>query len=226
MIKKWQWMYWINHFIVAANAFVFIYACSAVDTWYVMPCVIVTILSLAPVFISYLYWPVIKRVDVSAQYFNDLFVKKVSVSLPLILIIQTWSWWGGGAAILGGSIIASWLGNAVFWFVGAKDLNCVLPAVSNIGAEYGRAQIADNVFHQINSASDLPMTAGANNAYYSVNSVRRDVGVMPLISSATSTLSEVSHHEIFNPASGLPMVNSSFDCHGNVYGTTSTGSDY
>ncbi|ELY5940675.1 hypothetical protein SNN83_003803 [Cronobacter malonaticus] len=176
-MKKWKFLYWLNHIAVITNALLYLYntlgVCDALNF------IVATILSIAPVFISCLYWPVIFRVDVSSQYFNNLFTRKVSRSLPLILLIQAWSWWGGGVAILGGSIIASWLGNAVFWFVGAKDLNCVLPEVSNRGQVNRRVKINSGVSRKINPATGLPMVGAVDvkGNYYGVPA--RASGVYP-----------------------------------------------
>lgn len=223
MTGLWKVFFWINHVFIALNAVVFSCFLMPISSWYIMPCLIVTALCMAPIFYSLMLWLAIKDRDIGHLYLFRLFFRKAVMSLPLILLIIAWSWWSGGMAIFGGGIVASWLGNIIFWTFKRHDLLAVLP-------ETGESR--QSVRHQLpdaNGVVPVPLFSamtGSISGY--VNTGATETHATPFaslaanISSVANVSSDTQRYDTFNPASGLPMVNSAFDSQGNVYGTSSS----
>ena len=223
MIRQWMFFYWANHVAIVANAVCFSCYFMPIDSWFIMPCLIVGALCMVPVFFSFILWPSIKNKGICHLFLRQLFFKKISASLSVTLLGFAWAWWGGGMAILGGSVVASILGNIVFWMVKRHELSAVLPDIAAArqthAARMECAPVADSI-------------SGVGYSYCGdVMSSISETSFSPLTNPAqfmTSTVStvDVRHHDSFNPASGLPMVNSAFDSQGNVYGTNSANNGY
>lgn len=225
MTGLWKCFFWINHAVIAVNAVLFSCFLIPNNSWYIMPCLIVTTMCMAPMFYSLILWSAIKDKNIGCLYLLRLFFRKTIVSLPLILLILAWAWWGGGMAIFGGGIVASWLGNIIFWMSKRHDLSAVLPetVTSRQPLHYRLPDVAGVEPTPIFSAMTGSMR-GCNNtdAIMSATGTPSDPFMVPTANTAVN----VHLHDTFNPASGLPMVNSGFDSQGNVYGTSSSGSYY
>lgn len=120
MIRKWMLFYWINYVVILFNAILYSITFISISYLNVMPSVISFIISMVPMFFSLVSWPAIRKLDANHVYLDNVFMKKMVVSLFTIVVILAWSWWGGGLALLGGSIVASWSGWFMFWIVGKK----------------------------------------------------------------------------------------------------------
>ncbi|MGR7043403.1 hypothetical protein ACU63Y_20735 [Klebsiella aerogenes] len=221
MIRQWMFLYWVNHFIIAANAIYFSYCFMPIDSWFVMPCLIVSVMCMVPMFFSFTCWSALRVNNDYDLYLLNIFFKKVIVSTPFILLIFAWAWWGGGMAILVGSVIASWLGNIVFWVVDQDALSAVLPertASRQCSFRGNQADAAVSVYMSNFSGAGNTMLDGGccnkNNEYVNTSV---SVGY-----STTNTMADTSRYDSFNPASGLPMAGSGFDVQGNTYGTNSS----
>lgn len=127
MIRKWMLCYWINYVVIFFNAILFSGNFISISYLNIMPCVISFTLCMVPMVFSLVSWSAIRKLDANHVYLDNVFMKKMVVSFFTIVAILAWSWWGGGLAVLGGSIVASWSGWFIFWMVGKKDLSCLFP---------------------------------------------------------------------------------------------------
>lgn len=157
MIRKWMLFYWINYVVILFNAILYSITFISISYLNVMPSVISFIISMVPMFFSLVSWPAIRKLDANHVYLDNVFMKKMVVSLFTIVVILAWSWWGGGLALLGGSIVASWSGWFMFWIVGKKDLSCLFPEQKkNFVVPCNRGHEMINSF-DINPTTGLPM---------------------------------------------------------------------
>ena len=220
-----MFFYWVNHFVIAANAIYLSYCFMSFDSWFVMPCLIVSVMCMVPMFFSFIYWPALKVVSDNNLYLCKVFQKKVIASIPFVLLIFVWAWWGGGMAILVGSVVASWFGNILFWVVGQDAMSVVLPKIT-----VRKQTLRPGHFPCMAGAGDAPTFSGtrdtmSDSGCCNKNDENKGMSV-PFVFSTTNTTSDAHCHSNFNPASGLPMVNSGFDIQGNTYGTTSSDNNY
>lgn len=224
MAGLWKFFFWGNHAVIAVNTFLFSCFLIPIDSWYIMPCLIVTAICMAPIFYSLILWSVIKGKNIGHLYLCRLFFRKTIMSLPLVLLIFAWSWWGGGMAILVGGIVASWLGNIIFWTSKRHDLSAVLPemVVSRQPLRYQLTGATAGGHEPVLSAMVGSMQDCGNNTVGMTNAA--DIHSTPYMASAANI--DTHRYDAFNPASGLPMVNSAFDYHGNAYGTSSAIGDF
>lgn len=241
MIKKWEILYWLNLFVILINWSVV--TCMAIpqDTWFIMPCMIILIMScVPPAVISLAVWRKLHGKDIGSVYLNALFVRKTKFSFSVLLILLGWFWWANSlTAILFGTVMASWGSAVVFWRVGNKDLDAVLPEFKynrnkphttfseNYHCNNTMARPSLNASRGIES---VPALHYANESLLNPNSSVSNLShstTLGLSNPLTSNFEDLfSTAPAINPASGMPMVNDAVDCYGNVYGTNSTGSDY
>lgn len=223
MIRQWMFFYWANQVAIVTNTIFFSYYFMPINSWFIMPCIIVGALCMAPVFFAFTLWSPIKNQGICHLFLRRLFFKKISMSLSVTLVGFAWAWWGGGMAILGGSVVASILGNIVFWMVKRHELSAVLPDIAATRKTHAA---------RMECAPTAVSISGIAHSYCGdVMLSISETGFSPLpnpdqfMASTVSTV-DVRHHDSFNPASGLPMVISVFDSQGNVYGTNSANGEY
>lgn len=157
MIRKWMLCYWINYVIIVFNAILFSSAFISISYLNITPCVISFVICMVPMAFSLVSWSAIRKLDANHVYLDSVFVKKAVVSFFTIIVILAWSWWGGGLAVLGGSIVASWSGWLIFWMVGKKDLSCLFPEQKKkLVVPHTRGHEMINSF-EINPTTGLPM---------------------------------------------------------------------
>ncbi|KML22946.1 hypothetical protein VL10_14725 [Leclercia adecarboxylata] len=220
-MHKWKIMFWLHWSLVVLNAVALMWFLIPVDSWFVMPCIIVTAMSVAPLFFSAIVRKKLDEKNIGAVYLNSLMRKKCLSAMAIMLIFYAWFWWSINAnALLFGSVITSWLGNAVFWFVRHKDLVAILPALKSASKPT-----------QFNSliVNDMGLTVGADgynvpspNVY--LNCVYPSSGSenIPFKSAGMCDAPPIYDHlNYVNPASGLPMIGGvgGIDVNGNTYGT-------
>lgn len=241
MIKKWEILYWLNLFAILINWSVVSSMAIPLDSWFIMPCMIILIMScVPPAVMSLAVWRKLRGKDIGSVYLNALFVRKAKFSFSVLLILLGWFWWANSlTAILFGTVMASWVSAVVFWRVGNKDLDAILPEVKyNRNKPHATATEIQscnnttshpifNLSYGIESAPELHyanegllnLTSNISNSSHSNTPSIYN----PLVSNFEDSFSMSS---AINPASGMPMVNDAVDCYGNVYGTNSAESGY
>ncbi|WP_158784341.1 hypothetical protein [Pantoea sp. BAV 3049] len=168
MIRKWMLCYWINYVVIILNAILFLSTFISISYLNITPSVISFVICMVPMVFSLVSWSAIRKLDANHVYLDSLFMKKSAASLFTIIVILAWSWWGGGLAVLVGSIVASWAGLFIFWLVGKKDFSCLFPEQKNnvvVPRTRGHEMITS---FEINPTTGLPMMGAVDskgNAY-------------------------------------------------------------
>lgn len=160
MMHKWKILFWLHWSLVVLNAVALMWFLIPVNSWFVMPCIIVTAMSVAPIFFSVVLWKELSGNEITQKYLNTLMLTKSLFSVSVMLLFYAWFWWSMNVnALLLGSVMTSWLGNAVFWFVRNKDLAVILPECTSKGLySSGRCRMLNDT----NPTTGLPMYGGTD----------------------------------------------------------------
>lgn len=222
MIQKWEILYWLNLFAILINWSVVSSRAIPLDSWFIMPCMIILIMScVPPAVMSLAVWRKLRGKDIGSVYLNALFARKAKFSFSVLGVLLGWFWWSNSfTAILFGTVIASWMSALVFWLVGSKDLDAVLPEAKN-------NTMVNFTFNFSRGIESVPTLHYANECLSNLTSNASNFSDSSSFNSYSSSFENSSPTSpTINPASGMPMVNDSFDIHGDVYGTNSHWNNY